>query len=129
MPHEAIRLGDATSFVELRFLEHGAEATPSEGDVCLSVSARSETFSGEYDQVWIEKDDWRSFLGSLRRLERERTGQASLASMSPDEFAIHLKIVDRAGPGPLSNEYHVDVDPGLLRELVASFESIAGPAV
>jgi hypothetical protein len=148
MSHEGIRLGEPHGFVEVRFLEYGPTGTPAEGDVRLGVSVRSDTFTGEYDQVWIARDDWISFLGSLRRLERERAGQATLPSISPDEFALHLQVIDRAGHlaahGYLSRyhfghpsgtatrsriEYHTAVDPGLLRELLLSFEALGQPAV
>jgi hypothetical protein len=120
----------------------------SEGDLRLGVSVRCGTFAGSYDQVWIAKDDWSSFVGSIRRLERERNGKASLLSLSPDEFELHLQVVDRAGHlaahGCLSRyhfghpsgktprsriEYHLAVDPGLLRELVLSLEGFGQSAV
>ena len=148
MSHEAIRLGDLNDFVEIEVLERGAVHGQNEGDLRLGVSVRCGTFAGSYDQVWIAKDAWSSFVGSMRRLERERNGQASLVSMSPEEFELHLQVVDRAGHlaahGCLSRynfghpsgktarsriEYHVAVDPSMLRELVLSFEASGQPAV
>ncbi len=148
MSHEAIRLGDPNDFVEIEVLERGTLDGRNEGDLRLGVSVRCGTFAGSYDQVWIAKDDWSLFLGSMKRLERERNGQASLLSMSPDEFELHLQVVDRAGHvaahGCLSRyhfghpsgkttrsriEYHMPVDPSLLRELVLSLEALGQPAV
>src|SRR5829696_5380520 len=97
MSHDVIRLGDPNDFVEIEVLERGTVDGQNEGDLRLGVSVRCDTFSGSYDQVWIAKDDWSSFLGSMGRLERERNGRASLLSMSPDEFEFHLQVVDRAG--------------------------------
>lgn len=148
MSHEAIRLGDSNDFVEFEVLERGTLHGRNEGDLRLGVSVRNGTFAGSYDQVWIAKDEWSSFLGTMRRLERDRSGQASLLSMSPEEFELHLEVVDRAGHlavhGCLSRyhfghpsgkttrsriEYHMPVDPSLLRELVLSLEGLGQPAV
>ncbi len=148
MSHEAIRLGDPNDFVEIEVLERGTLVGRNEGDLRLGVSVRCGTFAGSYDQVWITRDEWSSFVGSMRRLERERNGQSSLLSMSPEEFELHLQVVDRAGHlavhGFLARynfghpsgqttrsriEYHVDVDPGLLRELILSLEAVGQPAV
>lgn len=147
MSREAIRLGDSNDFVEIEVLDRGTVDGQNEGDLRLGVSVRNGTFTGSYDQVWIAKDEWSSFLGSMRRLERDRRGQASLVSMSPGEFELHLQVVDRAGHlaahGCLSRyhfghpsrqatrsriEYHMPVDPSLLRELVLSLERL-GQAV
>jgi hypothetical protein len=147
MSHEAIRLGDPNDFVEIEVLERGTVDGQNEGDLRLGVSVRCGTFSGSYDQVWIAKDGWSSFVGGMR-LERERNGQASLHSMSPDEFELHLRVVDRAGHlaahGCLSRyhfghpsgkatrsriEYHMAVDPSILREVVLSFEAVSQPSV
>jgi hypothetical protein len=148
MSHEAIRLGDSNDFVEVEVLERGTLDGQNEGDVRLGVSVRSGTFAGSYDQVWIDRDKWSSFVAGMQRLERERTGQASLMSMSPGEFELHLQVIDRAGHlvahGCLSRyhfghpsgkesrsriEYHMPVDPSLLREFVLSLERLGQPAV
>jgi hypothetical protein len=148
MSHAAVRLGDSNDFVEIEVLERGTLDGRNEGDLRLGVSVRNGTFAGSYDQVWIAKDEWSSFLGGMRRLGRDRSGQASLVSMSPDEFELRLQVVDRAGHlaahGCLSRyhfghpsgtatrsriEYHMPVDPSLLRELVFSLERLGRPAV
>lgn len=148
MSHDAIRLGDSNDFVQIDVLERGTWDGRNEGDLRLGVSVRCGTFGGSYDQVWIARDDWSSFVAGMRRLERERVGQASLLSMSPEEFELHLEVVDRAGHvaahGCLSQyhfghpsgkttrsriEYHTAVDPSLLRELVLSLEALGQSAV
>jgi hypothetical protein len=142
MPQHPVRLGQPPDFIDLQLLEHGAPATPSEGDVRLGVSVRMDDFTGRYDQAWIAKADWSSFLSALDRLERDRRGQASVVSMAPEEFALSLRIVDAAGHlvavGHLSRyhfgrpdgnaarsriEYHTSVDAGLLRRLADEFSS------
>jgi hypothetical protein len=147
MSQETIRFGDSNDFVEIEVLERGTLDGRNAGDLRLGVSVRNGTFSGSYDQVWIAKDEWSSFLGGMRRLERERSGRASLVSMSPEEFELHLQIVDRAGHlatyGCLSRyyfghllgkptrsriEYHMPVDPSRLRELLLSLEAVGQSA-
>ena len=147
MSHDPIRLGDPRAFVQVEVLERGTPDGQSDGDLRLSVSVRCDTFAGSYDQVWIARDGWSSFVDGMRRLERERSGRASLVSITPDEFELHLEVVDRAGHlaahGCLSRyhfghpsgnatrsriEYHFPVDPGLLRELVLSLEALGQPA-
>jgi hypothetical protein len=91
MSHEAIRLGGASDFVEVEVLERGTLEGCNEGDLRLGVSVCCENFSGSYNQVWIARDDWSSFLAGLGRLERERTGEAFLLAMDPDEFLVHLR--------------------------------------
>jgi hypothetical protein len=148
MSHEAIHFGDSNDFVEIEALERGTLDWRNEGDLRLGVSVRCGTFVGSYDQVWIARDDWLSFVGSMRRIQREGNGQASLLSMSPEEFELHLQVVDRAGHlvahGCLSRyhfghpsgkatrsriEYHVAVDPSKLRELLLSLEDLGQPTV
>jgi hypothetical protein len=77
------------------------------------------------------------------RLERERTGAASLFSIGRDEFELHLQVVDRAGHlkahGHLSRyhfghpsgktmqsriEYCVKVDPDFLRDVTLSVNAL-----
>ena len=147
MPCDTIRIGDPNDFVEIEVVERGTLVGQNNGDLRLAVSLRCGTFTGSYDQVWISRHDWSSFLTGLRRLERDRQGEASLLSMSPGEFELHLQIIDRAGHlaahGCLARynfghssgeatrsriEYHIAVDPGLLCELVLSFEALGQPA-
>jgi hypothetical protein len=84
----------------------------------------------------------------MRQLERDRRGQGSLVSMSPQEFELHLQVVDSAGHlaahGHLSRyhfghrsgnatcsrvEYEFPVDPSLLPELVQSLEGFGQAAL
>ncbi len=139
-----LRLGDASDFVALRMLKYETYVGQSEPDIRLGVSVRADDFTGEYDQVWIARQDWVHFIVHLNRLERERIGEAALYAMSPEEFELRLKIVtpkgDLAACGFLSKrqlrghgewvksrvEYWFDLDPSMLREWVDRFESF-GP--
>lgn len=143
MANAEIRLGDPPDSLDLRLLEYGTVAGRSEGELRIGVSVSFDEFAGTYDQIWIGKANWASFISSLGRLERERTGKASLFAMSPDEFELHLEVVDASGHldahGFLSRyhfprrsnalrsriEFRFGVDPSLLRELVRSFAAFA----
>jgi hypothetical protein len=148
MLDRTIRLGDATDFVELHCVEFGKPPGMSDGDLRLSVSVSYERFSGSYDEIWIARDDWSQFVASLVRLEREREGVASLFSLSPDEFELHLRIVGHRGgaanvDGFLSRYnfclpsgtqqscvyYSFYVDPSMLREIVGQFIDFGQPVV
>src|SRR5690348_11668914 len=110
MPHQSIRLSDGFDFIEVEVLEVGTVQGQNEGDLRLRVSVRSDDFQGHYDHVWIAQPDWLSFTDSLRRLEQDRTGHASVQAMSPDEFELNLQIINRAGHlnahGYLSRRHH-----------------------
>lgn len=146
MSYGEVHLGDAIDFVHIQVVDRGTIEGRSGGDLRLSISVQSDDFSGKYGEVWIAKDDWATFLSSLRDLERERKGQAVLLSMAPEEFELRLRITDRAGHlatyGYLSRyhfrhpsgqavrsriEYCVNVDPSLLRELVELFTDLGEP--
>ena len=147
MRHDTIRFGDSANFVELSVLELGKLPGMTPGDVRLDISVRDNDFAASYDQVWIAEADWSRFMQSLSTLEKERTGHASLRSMSPDEFELNLRIVGHAGgcvnaDGYLSRYhfgfssgipmqsrvyYSIAVDPSLLREIVESFLAITDP--
>lgn len=146
MPSSPIHLAHAADFVTLEVLEWGTAQSQSEGDLRLRVAVSSDGFAGAYDQVWVARDDWAAFLAALARLERERAGRASLVSVSPGEFKLHLEIIDRAGHltahGRLAHyhfnhpsgaatrsriEYAVPVDPSLLRQLLRDFEALRRP--
>src|SRR5688572_22581658 len=143
MIHRVIQLSDVNSgdHVSIEHHETGAEALPTAGDVRIGVAVKVGTFAGEYDQVWVSRDDWRSFVSSLRRLEASRSGEAVLRAMSPDEFECRVRVVDSAGhvavDGFLARphwhryaaayrtriEFCIEVDPSRLRELTEQFET------
>lgn len=77
------------------------------GSVQLAVRLVGYGFSGRHPNVWVSREDLRSFLADLRSLERSRRGEARLASMSPDELSLHIRITDPAG--------HVRIDAAIWR--------------
>lgn len=83
------------------------------GDVRISVRARLKEFSGAAD-AWILRETWRDFLAQLTQLERERTGDAQLASISPGELRLRIFALDRAG--------HMAAEGELTASFLASHE-------
>lgn len=63
----------------------------------LKVFVTSDSFSGQYDGVWIARSDYQGFMAALRRLEADRHGSAELKSMSPNEFRLRIWTIDRWG--------------------------------
>lgn len=70
---------------------------PSSGDIRLAVRVVSHGFSGEYDQVWVGAGEFRRFLAALRELEAARQGAAAIEALSPEEFQLVVRTIDRAG--------------------------------
>ena len=83
--------------IELIVLERIPDDLPTPGDVRLRVRVEVEGFAGFSDRAWIEKAVLHRFVEGVQELERTRKGEATLESMSPGEFALQLRSVDRAG--------------------------------
>ncbi|MEX0702311.1 MAG: hypothetical protein WD069_09470 [Planctomycetales bacterium] len=84
------------SSVELVCEEVLPQHLPSAGDVRLAVRVASHGFCGEYNQVWVAADEFGRFLAALRQLEATRLGAAEMAALSPDEFRLAVRTVDRS---------------------------------
>lgn len=62
------------------------------------VRWHTENIQVEYDHaVWISERDLENFLNALIRLHEERKTPAVLHSMSPGEFSITFKPIDKSG--------------------------------
>jgi hypothetical protein len=125
-------------------VERGVPGVYAGGDVLVFVRVRLREFSGAVD-AWILRDVWTEFLNQLRRLERDRAGEATLQSMSPDELRLRVFALDRAGHMGVDGEltsYHsaahrpgsttlkfgaIEIDPTALPALVRELE-LAAPA-
>ena len=126
-------------------VERGAPGVYAGGDVLVVVRVRLRDFSGAVD-AWVLRESWGNFLSQLRRLERDRTGEATLESMSPRELHLRVFALDRAGhmgvEGELRSYYSaahrpevttlkfgaIEIDPTALPAFVRELE-IAAPAV
>lgn len=112
-----------------------------EGDVRLRASIASLGFFGSHDEIWVSAADVDSFLHQLTVLEQQRRGEALLESMSPSDLRLAVAATDSSGhvsaigfvgrirgsersPIHARLGFHLDVDPGHLRELVRSFTHV-----
>ena len=137
-----ISIGDRENRLELAFRGVISSRGPDAGDLQITAAVRCGEFAGRTENAWVQAESWARFLQSLGRLERERQGDARVASMSPADFALRLAVVDRAGH--LAVEGHVgtyagvagqmrevrlvyafELDPGVLGSLVRDFEIFA----
>lgn len=125
-------------------VERGVPGIHAGGDVLVFVRARLRSFSGAAD-AWVLREAWRDFLNHLRRLERDRAGEAVLESMSPGELRVRVFALDRAGhmgvegkltsyqaaahrPEVTTLEFGaIEIDPTALPAFVRELE-IAAPA-
>jgi hypothetical protein len=68
-----------------------------DGSIRFSVNASCGGFSGESYEVWVELDILDNFIKDLKKLDEERSGDATLQGMSPNEFTIQLYSADSLG--------------------------------
>lgn len=137
-----IREGE--NFLEIPHTDTSPPATPTPGDVRLSVCVSSDGFTGTSSHVWVDAASFSQFVGKLQALEAHRRGTARLEAMSsPDEFWFELRAIDRAGHmaafGRLcrwqflsaGEGYHQAVEfglefcPSLLPGVVAAFHAMS----
>ena len=115
---------------------------PSAGDVEFLVEVASEQFSG-HGFAWVAAPALTVFLAQLRELEETRQGEATIEGMSPEEFRLRIRSVDRRGhmavgglvtkrvhkgegsPYRHAVEFGFEVDPTLLPRMLAGFQAIA----
>jgi hypothetical protein len=90
-------LGDSSSSVEISVAEVQPAVPGSPGgDVLVQAHVRRGEFAGAVD-AWIDRDAWSDFLAQLVALERARSGEATLVSVSPGELALRFRVIGRAG--------------------------------
>jgi hypothetical protein len=68
-----------------------------ESSLAVHVEVAANGFSGQACEVWFWLAELRGFVDALERLERDRSGEAILTSMSPNEFILTIRVADRAG--------------------------------
>jgi hypothetical protein len=112
-----------------------------DGSIRLSVKAAGYGFGGRNRSVWISHAELKRFLRSLSEVDATRRGEATLESMSPDEFQLRLYISDRAGhtradlvlarrayadhAEDARVTFGFDFDPSFLPGLLRAFEQVA----
>ncbi|WP_057634084.1 WapI family immunity protein [Stenotrophomonas humi] len=94
---QIMRIGTETEHTDLVVLERVPVGVPNEGDLRVQVSVTLGAFCGTYDYVWLEQAALAEFVERLTSLERSRSGEALLQSLSPDEFSFKLRSRDNSG--------------------------------
>jgi hypothetical protein len=91
-----LRFDDHENYLEIDLLSQETAKLPCRGDSHLAVRVASGTFAGQ-SHPWVTGAALRSFCTALAALERNRRGEASLASMSPGELDLRIRSVDSCG--------------------------------
>ncbi len=140
---EIMRIGSEKEYIEIIEHERMPDDTPTPGDVRIKVRVRLKEFSGSYEDVWLEKLELDNFLSVFTKLVETRNGKARINSMSPDEFWVEFRPIDRAGhfevevqlkrfqySGPTYWPTIVaggfEFDPTTLPEIEKAFKKLAG---
>jgi hypothetical protein len=88
-----IQSEDGSHFIQVIQQEVSLPYYPS---TCVQIEASAYGFSATR-KVWFRADDMHIFLTELMQLEQQRSGTASLGSISPNEASLSLETVDRVG--------------------------------
>lgn len=119
------------------------EVEPHRGDFCFSIAVSSNGFAGSNESVWIDRDEFLTFLQDARTLERTRRGTAVLNSMSPEVLKFELRTIDAAGHlavfGQLgrwivpqfqhSIQFGFDLNADFISQMVDELEEFASPRI
>jgi hypothetical protein len=92
-----MKIGTEKEYIELLEIERTPSGIPCAGDVRIDVSIQLQEFSGHYSEVWLEFTEIEKFLIELHELNDSRNGNASIVSMSPDEFFLEIRASDNLG--------------------------------
>lgn len=64
----------------------------------LKINLSTEELNAEFNRpIWISLTDLESFIQKLTELDKTRTGDIKLESMSPDEFYLRFRNIDNLG--------------------------------
>ena len=91
-----MKIENADNFIELDIEIESEKSLPSFGDAYVSIIVSSHGFSGR-NQVWVQREELKSFCTSLVKLEKYRKGEATLNSISPGELKLRIYSVDSQG--------------------------------
>jgi hypothetical protein len=84
------------NYVQLDAYVEDDSSLHSVGDVLVTLNISSNGFSGK-NEVWVQREEVGSFCKALSSLEQSLNGQATLASISPDELELTVLSVSRRG--------------------------------
>ncbi|WP_289045367.1 hypothetical protein [uncultured Olleya sp.] len=108
---------------------------------CLKINLLTEEFNAEFNRpIWIALTDLESFTQKLIELEKTRIGDEKLESMSPDEFYIRFRNIDKLGhiavemkirkSSPYQNDYsdlikvEFEIDPTTFPKILNELNEI-----
>jgi hypothetical protein len=91
-----VRFDGQDGFVEIGLVSQESADLPSHGDGYLTIRVSSEGFAGHGD-LWVSSRVLRSFCEALVSLERNRSGEALIESMSPNELRLVVRSVGSRG--------------------------------
>ncbi|AXP82936.1 hypothetical protein CJ739_3877 [Mariniflexile rhizosphaerae] len=64
----------------------------------LKINLSTEELNAEFNRpIWISLTDLESFIQKLTELDKTRTGDIKMESMSPDEFYLRFRNIDNLG--------------------------------
>lgn len=66
------------------------------GDYFLGIQVCSGKFTAT-QEVWVEAADFDGFMQGLGKLSKNFEGEACLNSMSPDEFYVTVRLLNKRG--------------------------------
>jgi len=138
-----MRIEADRDFIEIAEVERISQGSRAKSDIRLAVRASFGDFSGLYDGIWIEQPMLRDFVQALERLEQLEECEATLESMSPQEFILKIRPKDSLGHLVVeamvardrysgSSRIRTSVSGGMeialgeLTEVVRSFRSLLG---
>jgi len=100
-----------TDFVEVDLVRQEDSELPSKGDGYLTIQVSSAGFTGHND-LWVCAESLRSFCKGVVLLDRDRHGETTIESISPNELTLKICSVNRKGHMAIegSTGYHVQAD-------------------
>lgn len=108
---------------------------------CLKINLLTDELNAEfYRPIWIALTDLESFTQKLTELDKTRIGDEKLESMSPDEFYLRFRNIDKLGhlavelkirkSGPYQNDYsdlikvEFEIDPTTFPKIINELNEI-----
>ena len=93
---DMLRFENHQDFVEIDLANQETADLPSQGDAYLTIRVSAAGFTGHND-LWVSASAFRCFCHALIALERDRSGEAALESISPDELRLVVRPIDSRG--------------------------------
>lgn len=141
-----MKIGSENNSIEIIEMERAPKGVPNEGDVRVLVQVVLGEFSGKYESVWLEEPALREFISRFEEVERERAGNVTLESCSPDEFVLKVRSRDALGhfavdvslcrhryfngaSWPTSVSGGFEIDPTSLPAILNDFKNLHTPSV